>query len=252
MRISSASLRFCSENSKGMDGLLEGLLRCYSIRVDGQQTSIEPISFSSASIEPGEAIRDIRDSSALGTGSPQLSTYHGKGVAQPQRTSREGSALGLGEGLEQLTTDPRDDGEEFGSHCWRRRGDGEGWGGGRGGDGLKTTFRRSRRGVLRVRPAANQRRQITPAFCANDKTDGPPQFHFFSSSLLFISSSLLYFMNCSLSFGILIRSFMNLPNQSFRIDQYQHKLSSTQLRYNPSTHQRRRPHRTHNQTFSIL
>ena len=71
-----------------------------------------------------------------------LGTYHGKGVAEALRTSREGSELGLGDLLEELAASPRNGGEEFGGHRWQRGGNG-GMGGGLEGrsDGLKVNDR---------------------------------------------------------------------------------------------------------------
>ena len=43
-------------------------------------------------------------------------TYHGKGVTAALRASGKRSALGLGQALKQLATDPRGSREEFGSH----------------------------------------------------------------------------------------------------------------------------------------
>lgn len=48
-------------------------------------------------------------------------TYHGKGVTAALRASGERSALGLGQALKQLATDPRGSREEFGSHFQQQR-----------------------------------------------------------------------------------------------------------------------------------
>jgi hypothetical protein len=51
----------------------------------------------------------------------RLVAMHGKCIAITLRASRERSALGLGDLVEQLAANPRDSGEELGSHYWQRR-----------------------------------------------------------------------------------------------------------------------------------
>jgi hypothetical protein len=144
LRISSARVRFCSENLNGRDGLLVGLLRCYW-------------SHASQSIDLTSAIwAHCRDRWPRGS----KEAYHGEGLAEPLGSGGKGSVLGDGQ-LAQHSAGPCN-GRELRRHDWRvsqgmkseRRNDGSSW-----------------RGVLRVpgQSASTDYSRLTKTFFVHRK-----------------------------------------------------------------------------------